>query len=233
MIILQNQSKILELYRILENHYGDLKWWPAETRDEILIGAILTQNTSWKNVEKSIQRLKARNLITVNSLAKSNPADVAEEIRSSGFYNQKAKRLVEVCKAILSLGGLGGLSGMETRHLESTLISINGIGMETMESILCYIFNRSVFVMDKYTFRIFERVGLFKGKDRLEIRKLVEEAIKDNRKLGNLHAALVNVGKDHCKTVPKCDGCPLSSICMYYRQIRKGVSDHSQSVSTG
>ncbi|MCL5731230.1 MAG: endonuclease III domain-containing protein [Candidatus Thermoplasmatota archaeon] len=225
-VILPEPSRILELYNALERYYGDLKWWPAETPDEILIGAILTQNTSWKNVERSIYRLREVNLITIDSISESSPELVAEKIRSSGFYNQKAKRLVDVCRTIRSFGGLSSLSELDDDRLEHLLLSIKGIGMETMESLLCYIFGRKVFVMDKYTFRIFGRIGLLSEEDRIEIRHRIEEVIKDNRKLGNFHAALVNLGKDHCRTVPECHGCPVSSMCNYYMGLTEGGSAH-------
>ncbi len=212
-------NKISRLYELLEKRYGDLHWWPGDTDDEILIGAILTQNTSWSNVERSLSLLKEKQLLSIDKLALAEPETVAQLIRSSGFYNQKAERLVSISKAISGSGGYQFLRSLPARESEQFLLSLKGIGSETAESILCYILGKMVFVVDKYTMRIFGRIEIPGTENKASARITVEHTLGESKSLGNFHATLVQLGKEHCKTKPVCKGCPANSICGFYESL--------------
>ncbi|KAA8922773.1 endonuclease III domain-containing protein [Thermoplasma sp.] len=201
-----------DLFRI----YGDLHWWPADSKDEVVIGAILTQNTSWKNVEKAMKSLKERHLNSLAEISRCDVKDLAEIIRSSGFYNQKAERLISLSRSVIDR--FGGLENIRDAGVaESFFSSMKGIGRETLDSILLYALDFPVFVVDKYTIRFLERCYGIPGKG---IRESVEAEIKDVDRLKNLHAMIVQISKDHCKKIPECDGCPLNSKCRYYDRER-------------
>lgn len=206
------------IYSLLYGKYGDLGWWPAETPDEVVIGAILTQNTSWNNVEKCIENLKRHALITLETLKSASINNIRELIRSSGFFNQKAERLKRIAMAIVdTYGSLEGMQSHTDHELAHFLGSLNGVGSETMESIMLYALSRPFFVMDKYTYRIFSRIGFPVASSREEIRERIAQDLCYNiERMKNYHAMLVYLGKDHCRTKPICDGCPLSEICDYY-----------------
>ena len=204
---------------MLEAYYGDLNWWPGGSRDEILIGAILTQNTSWNNVEKSLSELRKRGMLDIRIIARTSERILSGLIRSSGFYRIKASRLISVCRSIAATGGFESLEKKTTSEAEEFLLALNGIGEETAESVLCYILDRDVFVVDRYTVRIFFRLGMDNTTRRDEIRSLVEMSIKGNDSLKNFHATLVQLGKEHCRPTPYCSGCPLSSICEYFQRV--------------
>ncbi|CAC11466.1 conserved hypothetical protein [Thermoplasma acidophilum] len=202
-----------DLFRV----YGDLHWWPADSKDEVVIGAVLTQNTSWKNVEKAIERLREKGLNSLAAISKCDVKDLAETIRPSGFYNQKAERLIALSKALMErFGGIDSIHDLETAV--SFFSPIKGIGQETLDSILLYALDLPVFVMDKYTARFLDRCYGIRGGD---IKKDVEGEIKDVERLKNLHAMIVQISKDHCKKVPECDGCPLNTKCEYYGRERR------------
>ncbi|MEM3675922.1 MAG: endonuclease III domain-containing protein [Thermoplasmataceae archaeon] len=207
-------DKIHKLLDLLEKHYGDTGWWPGETRDEIVIGAILTQNTSWKNVEKALSNLKQANAITLNRLAKLNETEIAALIRPSGFYNQKAKRLKSISEAITrKYGSVDYMKGRPLDEVSAFLKEQNGIGQETLDSILNYALDFPVFVVDKYTLRIIERFGI----ENEGVKDLKEAVLKyyggDVKRIKNAHGMIVFLGKDYCKTKPICSLCPLREEC--------------------
>lgn len=213
------EDLIISTASMLEKYYGYLNWWPGGSRDEILIGAILTQNTSWNNVEKSLSELRKRGMLDIRVIAETSDQVLSDLIRSSGFYRIKAARLVSVCRSIAAAGGFESLQKMTTGDAEKFLLALKGIGEETAESILCYTLDREVFVVDKYTLRIFSRIGLGNITQRNGIRSLVEMTIKGNGSLKNFHATLVQLGKEHCRSRPDCDGCPLGRICEYFQSV--------------
>lgn len=218
-IVMGNREKIRSVHALLLNRYGDLKWWPAETKDEVVIGSILTQNTSWSNVEKCIKNLKKENICSLSALSSLKPEEVAPVIRSSGFYNQKAKRLVELSHIITErYSSLEKMSELPVDELEEFLKDLNGVGRETMDSILSYALQKPVFVVDKYTIRIFSRIGIkFGSPDIDSIKVLVSENLgNDGDMLRNFHAMLVYLGKDNCRTKPLCVECPVKSVCDYF-----------------
>jgi endonuclease III related protein len=156
------QRLLLTIYKKMDDHFGDLKWWPAETPFEVIIGAILTQNTSWKNVEKVISKLKQKDLLTCENLIKLTNAKLSEYIRSSGYHNLKAARIKEICKYLSGKynGQVPLMKGTSLSQLREELLSIKGIGPETADAILLYACNKPIFVVDTYAKRIFHRHGI-------------------------------------------------------------------------
>ncbi|MEM3791669.1 MAG: endonuclease III domain-containing protein [Candidatus Micrarchaeaceae archaeon] len=209
--------KIREIYKRLKGAYGFLNWWPGETKDEILIGAILTQRTNWRNVERAINRLKERGLLSIEKICDANPDDLANEIKGSGFYREKAKRLKEICKYIVeNYGSIENMMGKGMNELREELLSLKGIGNETADDILLYALEKPSFVVDAYTFRLIERVFGKKAKNYYEAKRLFEESIeKDLEVYKDYHAQIVEHSKRHCRSKPICEGCPLADICEF------------------
>jgi endonuclease-3 related protein len=214
---LQERNNIIkEIYQHLLRFYGPQGWWPGETRLEIIVGAILTQNVSWKNVEKSIERIKASGFMDMDTLISMDDEVLHDFIRSTGYYRQKAGRLKELLKFIKE--NYGNIENMVfDTNLREKLLAIKGIGKETADSILLYALDLPYFVVDAYTFRIFRRIGIIEESNKVkyeDIREMVEKSLGKNvNDLKEFHALLVALGKDHCKKVPVCEGCPLYSIC--------------------
>ncbi|MGP6220355.1 hypothetical protein [Caldiplasma sukawensis] len=204
-----------DLYSLLFDIYGDLKWWPAETKEEVVIGAILTQNTTWRNVEKAIDNLKNKGICSLKGILFSEKDIVKEAIRSAGFYNQKYTYLKNISDAIVREGGIEILKNYSTDDLHKFFSSIKGVGKETEDSIILYVFERKAFVDDKYTRRIFSRLGI----TNTEGKKLPDHVIEcaerefNVEQLKNLHAMIVYLGKDICKSKPDCNRCPLKNDC--------------------
>lgn len=212
-------DKLMEIYGLLLERYGEQGWWPGESRIEIIVGAILTQNTNWGNVEKAINNLKEVECLDVESLYKIEIERLAELIRPAGYYNIKAKRLKNFMNWLESKYGLDlyVVSNVDTWTLREQLLSIKGVGRETADSILLYGFEREVFVVDAYTCRIMCRHGLIDREfDYEQVREFFESNLDNNSQLFNeYHALLVQVGKNHCKVKPKCEGCPLEGLERY------------------
>ncbi len=206
---------ILRMYRLLFQHYGDLRWWPGETPFEIAVGAVLTQSTNWRNVEKAIENMKGRGLLSPGAVVRAGAEALEEAIRPSGFFRVKAKRLRAFAEFVHSTPGgtMESLKGEDPRRLREKLLGIAGIGEETADSILLYGLGMPVFVVDAYTRRILERHGVLKGKERYgDIQRTFTAALpEDPRVYNRCHALIVQTGKDHCRKVPCCAGCPLSS----------------------
>lgn len=193
---------------------GPQRWWPADTAEEVIIGAVLTQNTAWKNVEKALTVLKADQACSLRAIAAMPQDDLAERIRSAGYYNIKARRLQAVCRFFEDHCGydLKRLNKRDTPSLREALLAVNGVGRETADSILLYALDRTVFVIDAYTLRIGARHGWFPpGTGYEEARDLFERSLPADRALFNeYHALLVRVGNRHCRPRPRCEGCPLN-----------------------
>ena len=226
-------SLIIRALRLLDGHYGDLKWWPGKTPFEVIVGAILTQNTAWINVEKAIRALKSARLLSLKGMRRAPLAVIARCVRPSGYYNQKALKLKGFIEFVDREYG-GSLSRMrheKTPALREKLLDVRGVGPETADSMLCYALNRPVFVVDAYTRRIFGRLGALRsGEDYEEIRNLFESSIisyiiekRGGRRgvpgrrllriLNQFHACIVMAGKDFChKNSPDCASCPLHGL---------------------
>jgi len=202
--------------------YGPQYWWPAGDKNretEIIIGAILTQNTSWTNVEKAIKNLRENNLIDFKKINKINSTKLANLIKSSGYYNQKAKKLKAFSNFIKKYDY--NLKKLENKkNLREELLKIHGIGKETADSILLYALNKPVFVIDAYTKRILHRLKLADENSSYDdLQKLFMENLpKDSKLFNEYHALLVKLGKDFCKKKPVCDKCPLNNVCSYLLQ---------------
>jgi endonuclease-3 related protein len=202
------------LYQRLRDRYGPSGWWPGETRLEIAVGAVLTQNTAWSNVEKAIALLKEHSMLDVRRIH-SAPADtLAALIRPSGYYNLKSVRLKNLMQVIMELcaGDVEAFFNRDLQDLRSVLLAVNGIGKETADSICCYAADKAIFVVDAYTRRILSRHGMVEEQADYEaIRHLFESGLpRDPAVYKDLHAYLVSVGKDFClKSRPRCESCPL------------------------
>lgn len=206
-------------FRLLDDHYGDLGWWPGQTPFEIMVGAILTQNTAWSNVEKAIYELKKERLLSLAAMRRAKPEVIAQCIRPSGYYNQKTRKLIDFISFLDNEfgGSIKAMAQAEVKPLREQLLSVRGIGPETADSILLYALGKPVFVVDAYTRRIFSRLGLIKGTEEYDhIRGLFEGAAKKAGRVrfyNQFHALIVMLGKDFCrKSKPLCAACPLKRL---------------------
>ena len=205
-----------EYYRALERAYGPQGWWPGRTRFEVIVGAILTQNVAWSNVEKALRALRASGLLESGRMESAPAARVARLIRPSGFYRQKARTLRAFLTDVADAtgGDLERYLRLPLRALRSRLLAVRGIGPETADAILLYAAGRRVFVVDAYTRRILARHGLIRGDEPYEeVRRLLENSLPQSVRVYNEgHALLVRVAREHCrKSSALCSGCPLEA----------------------
>ncbi|MBN1124780.1 MAG: endonuclease III domain-containing protein [Sedimentisphaerales bacterium] len=211
-----SRTQLMEIYKRLLDHYGPQHWWPGESPFEVMIGAILTQNTNWQNVEKAIGNLKRANCLSPEAMHTLKPEALAELIRPAGYYNIKAQRLKNFLDWLFTRfeGNLSRIEPVDTYSLREELLVIHGIGAETADSILLYALNRCVFVVDAYTCRVLARHGLLEPDAGYEqVREMFESTLPQEIQLYNeYHALLVRLGKDYCKSKPKCSGCPLEEM---------------------
>lgn len=211
-----NSGDLMRIYELLLERFGHQHWWPGDSSFEIIVGAILTQNTSWSNVEKAIINLKKSDNLSPQKLEKIDDENLAQLIKPAGYYNIKAKRLKNFIKWLFDKysGSLTNLDNISTDTLRQQLLSIKGIGQETADSILLYALNRPVFVVDAYTARIAARHHLIEpGAIYEEIQYLFESKLdRDTVLFNEYHALLVKLGKDFCKPQARCNGCPLEHL---------------------
>lgn len=202
-----------EIYEHLFEHYGPQHWWPADTDFEMMISAILVQNTNWRNVEKALEQL--RPYLTPQQLDVLSKEEIAQFIRSSGFYNRKAERIKSFLSWLKNYHfHIDSIRDKDKKQLREELLQISGIGKETADSILLYVFNTPVFIVDAYAKRIFYRLGYDLLDDYDSFRQLVEKELPQDVQLYNeFHALLVQHAKTYCKSKPICDRCPLSGLC--------------------
>ena len=222
------------LYTILLNQFGNLNWWPmdkdyhkkngSDPRFEIIIGAILTQNTAWSNVEKALENLKLQKMLEVKNISKIQIEDLQELIRPSGFFKQKATRLKDISTYLKNnySANLDKFFDRDMNNIRNELLSLNGIGPETADSILLYAGNQPIFVVDAYTKRICERLPLNTNISYEEIQNYFESELSQNyskiellKIYNELHAMIVILAKNYCKKNPVCKKCPLSKYCMF------------------
>ena len=194
---------------------GHQRWWPGDSAFEIMIGAVLTQNTAWTNVEKAIANLKCAKALSPEAIVRAHPRRLAAWLRPSGYFNIKAKRLKAMCRWLIEAGGVNKIAKFTTHDLRQVLLNVHGIGPETADDILLYAFNRPVFVIDAYTRRIFARLGLIAGDEHYEtLRSQFESELGSSVSLFNeYHALIVVHGKDVCKKRPLCGSCSLAEDC--------------------
>lgn len=204
-----DSCKIAEILGYLEALYGRLDWWRG-TPEEIMIGAILTQQTRWENVERAIIALKAKNLTDMEGIHRVDRSVIEESIRCTGFYRVKTNRLKALASLVLSLGGVERMGSMTTGALREKLLGVKGIGEETADSILCYAFSRPTFVIDAYTVRICACAGI--GAKRAELLRLFQNALPGEvRVYQQAHAQIVEFAKERC-TRRRCDGCRIKGL---------------------
>ncbi|MFH0876040.1 MAG: endonuclease III domain-containing protein [archaeon] len=229
---------IKKIYENLLSHFSSQNWWPVtnensvkptyEKRErlterqkfEICIGAILTQNTNWKNVESAIENLNRENLIDIRKIKKSDSKKLALLIKSSGYYNQKTIKLKEFARYIAEeyKGNLKEFFKKDTEKLRNELLKIKGIGPETADSIILYAAQKPAFVIDAYTKRIFNRIG-YKEETYEQLQDLFMKNLdKDVNLFGEYHALIVELGKNICKTEPLCEKCPIKDMCSYFQK---------------
>ncbi|MDO8281680.1 MAG: endonuclease III domain-containing protein [Thermodesulfovibrionia bacterium] len=205
-----------KIYRTLYKSFGPQNWWPGDTPFEIAVGAILTQNTSWGNVEKAISNIKRQKALTAKKLHEMPHEELASLIKPSGYFNVKAKRLKGFLSYLSSNYG-GSMAKMQKRGLpmlRKELLEVNGIGPETADSILLYALEKPTFVIDAYTKRVLQRHGIVKEDATYhEMQELFHNNLPHDVSLYNeYHALFVMAGKHYCKPKPKCEGCPLEKI---------------------
>jgi len=208
---------LTDMYQAMLDALGPSHWWPGDTPFEIAIGAILTQNTNWKNVEKAIENLKANDCLEPKALLALAPKDLAELIRPAGYYNIKTKRIRNLLTFLKDEVDyqIESLKGLELIDIRPKLLSVNGIGPETADSILLYALEYPTFVVDAYTHRMMGRHGLiYADIDYHELQSLFMDALPEDVALYNeYHGLIVRIGKDWCKKkVGLCDTCPLKSF---------------------
>ena len=204
-----------EMYDRLWSAYGPQHWWPARTRTEVVVGAILTQNTAWTNVERAIANLRSAECLTWKALRRRTAGELEELIRPAGTYRVKTRRLMAFLEVLWGEHG-GSLDAMLDGDLDDVrrrLLSVHGVGPETADAILLYAGKRAVFVVDAYTKRVLRRHRLIEaGADYLAVQRLFHRAILPDVQVYNeYHALLVAVGKRHCRRRARCEGCPLES----------------------
>lgn len=224
---------ISAIYRMLRGSFGFLNWWPGETKTEIVAGAILTQQTSWRNVERALANLKAANALDESSLASMPIGRLEQLVRPSGFYRQKARRLKAFFEHVEgSYGTLEAFLSMAQQELRSALLEMDGIGEETADSIVLYAAEKPSFVIDAYTRRAMHRIaGTPEHIGYAELQGLFERSVRRDVKLyKDMHAQFVELGKRYCRPKPLCQSCPLNSACMYAHMAQKAPKSHSKKV---
>jgi endonuclease-3 related protein len=203
---------LLPLFQRLFKHYGPQHWWPAESPFEVMVGAILTQNTAWINVERAIENLRRAEILEPVAIAGLATEQLARHLRPSGYFNVKAKRLQALCHWLLTEQSPESL---ETETLRRRLLSIHGIGPETADDILLYAYQRPVFVIDAYTRRLLSRLGLLDGGLSYEaLRAIFEQVLPSDVALFNeYHALIDHHAKQVCRPKPTCEACFLRTRC--------------------
>ena len=213
---------LLKVHDLLLARYGPQHWWPARTSFEVMVGAVLTQNTAWTNVEKAIDNLHAAQAMDAEVILHAPQRRVASWIRPAGYFNVKAKRLRNFCAWYVARGGENKLRRLATATLRQELLGINGVGPETADDILLYAFHRPVFVIDAYTRRLLSRLQLSAGDESYEhlrehIETRLQREIRGKRKTvalyNEFHALIVCHAKDFCRPRPRCETCCLARRC--------------------
>ena len=210
---MESENKALVIYETLFAHYGDLFWWPAKTPYEVMVGAVLTQNTAWSNVEKAIANFGEE--LFPEYIKNMDNAELIEIIRPSGFFNQKAVYLKAVTLWFAKYDyDVAAVQQQPFKQLRSELLATKGVGRETADSILLYAFGFPTFVVDAYTIRLCRRYPIEAGNGYESVKAHFEESLPNSAKVyNNLHALIVINAKNHCRKNPLCDSCPLIKQC--------------------
>lgn len=209
-------SPLIEMYQLLMAHYGPTHWWPGDTDFEVAIGAILTQNTAWTNVEKAIDNLKREDLLDPVRLLNAPLEHLETALRPSGYYRQKAERLRIFCDYLQSRyrGRIANMRKKPTDLLRAELLALKGIGPETADDILLYACHKIIFVVDAYTRRILFRHGMApETLGYADLQALFHDDLPADLNLfQEFHGLIVYTGKDFCRTKPRCTDCPLRNF---------------------
>ncbi len=210
----RNLKTITEVFEKLLKHYGPQNWWPAESKFEVVVGAVLTQNTSWKNVEKAIDNLKKANLMSPDGILKTPEPELAELLKPSGYPNLKARRLKNTVSFINDRWHLDfdRMKKLSVELLRQSLLKINGVGEETADSIILYAVELPTFVIDAYTKRLFSRLGIINGREKYEeVKRIFDSNLpRDVYVYQEYHALIVVHCKEKCRKKPLCKNCPLA-----------------------
>ncbi len=222
------KQKLKKIYSSLLSAFGERGWWPADSTEEVLIGAVLAPNVSWKNVKKAINNLSQQGLLSIKNIHLAKAETIAPLIKSTRYYNQKTQSLKSTCELIFQNwnGKINNAKIEDTNELRNIFLGIKGIGNETADSILLYVLDKPVFVIDAYTKRIFSRIGLM---DKNQSYKKFQALFMDNLEKDidlykDYHAQIVYLGHYFCKTKPLCGECPLNldNLCNCEYEIKKG-----------
>ena len=221
----ESPATIPLVYSILLEHFGPQDWWPGDTPFEVMVGAVLTQNTAWTNVEKAILRLREGGLLDASAMLAAPIEILADCIRPAGYYNVKARRLHALCAFLAEQGVLGDpyrlRAAADIPTLRQQLLAVHGIGEETADSILLYALDLPSFVVDAYTRRIFTRLGVFSGNENYAAiqARFRDQMPEDLACYNEYHALIVMLGKSVCRPSPRCPICPLKAMCSHAHRI--------------
>lgn len=209
-------ATLREIYDRLLARFGPQHWWPGQSPFEVLVGAVLAQNTSWKNVARAVENLREAGLLEARALANLRQEELEELIRPAGYFRLKAGRLKNLVRFVVEryAGSLEAMFATDMTTLRQELLGVNGIGPETADSILLYAGARPTFVVDTYTHRVLKRHGWIEFEaDYHAVQEHFESRLEADPALFNeFHALLVRVGNEHCRKTPRCDGCPLADL---------------------
>jgi len=216
-------ASVMQIYHDLLAYYGEQHWWPADSDFEMMVGAILTQNTSWSNVEKALHNLRQANILHPEAMLACSQESLETWVHPAGFFRQKSARLLRLCQFYLQHGKLHGMQQETLKKLRNALLDVNGIGPETADSILLYAIEKPIFVVDSYTKRIFHRLGTL-PKDITQyndVQQFFHQRTANTLSLyQQFHALIVIHAKQHCLKKPQCDECPLSLHCQHAHQTK-------------
>jgi endonuclease III related protein len=209
-------EKLSLMYEKLYASFGPQYWWPGETPFEVAVGAILTQNTNWSNVEKAIANLKKDKLLNPKALHDMSLDRLASLVRPAGYFNIKAKRLKNFISFLINEyhGSMSRMAQEDLSAIRKKLLSVNGIGPETADSIILYALGKPIFVIDAYTKRVLSRHNILDYNASYdEFQGLFHSKLKGHINLFNeYHALFVRLAKENCRTKPLCSGCPLEGM---------------------
>ncbi len=216
-------GKLMEMYEAMRRRFGHRHWWPAVHAEtpagrklEICIGAVLTQNTNWRNVERALENLRQARCLDVEAIHEESHEELAELIRPAGYYNVKTRRLKNFIAKVHDEfdGDVEAFLDRSVWSLREDLLSISGVGRETADSMILYAAGKPTFVVDAYTYRVLLRHFVIAPEDDYEIiKELMESSLPEDVELWNdYHAQLVEVGKRYCRTRARCSGCPLEQF---------------------
>jgi endonuclease-3 related protein len=216
----------MDVYERLLGEYGPQHWWPADSPFEVIVGALLMPQTTWQNVAEAIRNLRGARLLDVRRLASAPIPTIRKHVRVAGLYRTKPRRLRDFCRHLLdrSAGDLRRYFDRLTETVRADLLAQEGVGPETADSILLYAGSHPVFLVDAYTIRIGRRVGLFDTNEYGVVQRHFSDRVpNDLATRQEYHALLVAHAKARCRSIPKCDGCPVREVCDFGRGLQNYI----------